>query len=146
MAPRWYHALALLLVFLWGSVAAGERLQVQVGSVPAEVEVARTPEARSRGLMHREGLGRDEGMLIVMPDPQVIRIWMRNTLIPLDVGFFDAEGRLIEFLSMEPDGGRRIHRSSEPALYALEMNRGWFKSRGLEPGARLRLPRPIDGE
>ncbi len=146
MASRWFAVLALLFLSPWGTLPATERLEVQVGDVPAKVEVARTPEARSRGLMHREKLGSDEGMLMVMPGPRVIRMWMRNTLIPLDVGFFDPEGRLIEFLSMDPDGGRRIHSSSEPALYALEMNRGWFESKGLEPGARLRLPHPIDGE
>jgi uncharacterized membrane protein (UPF0127 family) len=97
------------------------------------------------GLMQRQDLGRDEGMLLVFPAPRVQQIWMLNTPIPLDAGFFDADGVLLNTVSMSPDGGRTIHESTGPAIYALEMNIGWFERNGLSPGARLNLPLPIVG-
>ncbi len=94
--------------------------------------------------MQRPSLAADEGMLLVFPRALVLEMWMLNTLIPLDVGFFDRQGRLINWLSMEPDGGRRIHTSSAPARYALEMNQGWFTRHHIRAGARLVLPHPVD--
>ena len=123
-----------------------ERVIVHVDDVPARVELALTEDERALGLMHREAMGQDEGMLLVMPRPRVIRIWMLNTRIPLDVGFFDETGRLLNVASMAPDGGEKIHRSAAPALYALEMNLGWFRRHGIEPGAPLRLPGPVVAE
>ncbi|MCB1759597.1 MAG: DUF192 domain-containing protein [Gammaproteobacteria bacterium] len=129
-------------------VACGERnrLPIRVGAVAAEVEVARTPEQRMQGLMGRRELPPDQGMLLVFPQQKVLQLWMLNTEIALDVGFFDADGVLIQQIGMLPDGGRRIHSSSAPARYALEMNLGWFKRQGLEPGARLHLPALITAE
>ncbi len=63
----------------------------------------------------------------------------------LDVGFFDTAGVLLNIVSMEPDGGETIYHSSASALYALEMNRGWFERKGIRPGAHLQLPRVIRG-
>ena len=122
-----------------------ERIAIEVGQVQAMVELASTPEARRQGLMRRSELGEDQGMLMVYPSPEMLDIWMLNTLIPLDVGFFDAQGILINTVSMWPDGGRQIHTSLRPAIYALEMNMGWFERNGLKPGAELKLPYPIQG-
>ena len=117
---------------------------IQVDNVAARVVLATTPEARQTGLMHRQQMDWDEGLLMVFPRDELIAIWMRNTLIPLDVGFFDREGRLLNWISMQTDGGRAIHRSRGLARYALEMNLGWFKQQGIDAGARLRLPYAIE--
>jgi hypothetical protein len=128
--------------------ACGERdlLSIQVGEAAAEVEVARTPEQRMQGLMGRRELAPDQGMLLVFPEEKILQLWMLNTEIPLDVGFFDADGVLLHHLGMFPDGGRKIYSSDAPAVYALEMNLGWFERRNLQVGARLHLPSPIAAE
>lgn len=135
----------LLLVGLWSLSGCDgrERIAIEVGQVRAMVELASTAEERRRGLMGRTGLGRDQGMLMVYPSPGNLDIWMLNTNIPLDVGFFDTQGRLVNHRSMWPDGGKKIHTSLGPSLYALEMNMGWFERHGLKPGVKLRLPYPI---
>jgi uncharacterized membrane protein (UPF0127 family) len=135
-----------LLVFVLLSIGCEGRDQIEIGLDEARirVEIAATPAARQKGLMHRESLERDEGMLFVYPRAGMLGIWMRNTLIPLDVGFFDPQGRLLNWISMQPDGGRTVYRSRGLALYALEMNRGWFERQGIGQGARLQLPYPIE--
>jgi len=135
----------LLLVVLWPLSACNEkeRIAIEVGQVRAMVELASNPEARRQGLMGRTRLGQNQGMLMVYPSPEILDIWMLNTNIPLDVGFFDVQGRLINTVSMWPDGGRQIHSSRLPSLYALEMNMGWFERYGLKPGVKLKLPFPI---
>ncbi len=136
---------------LWGVLAllAGcnesELVEIRVDGVSAWVEIADTDERRRRGLMQRQDLGRDEGMLLVFPTPRVQQIWMLNTPIPLDAGFFDADGVLLNTVSMSPDGGRTIHESMGPATHVLEMNIGWFERNALRPGARLNLPYVIEG-
>lgn len=135
----------LLAALLMSACAEAERLQIKVSGHNAWVEVANTPEARRRGLMHRRQLGPDQGMLFVFPGEEIRQMWMSNTVIPLDAGFFDADGVLINTVGMDPDGGREIHRSSAPAHYVLEMNRGWFRRLGIGPGAFLQLPGPIKG-
>lgn len=135
----------LLLLALWLLAACDyhQRIKIGVGQARAMVELANTLEQRRQGLMGRTELGPDQGMLLVFPTPDVLRIWMLNTPIPLDVGFFDADGRLINSVSMWPDGGRRIHASQGPALYALEMNLGWFARQGISAGDQLKLPFPV---
>jgi uncharacterized protein len=137
--------LVLLVLWLLSGCSERERIRVEVGQVQAMVELASTPEERRQGLMERTQLGRDQGMLMVFPSSAIQKFWMLNTFIPLDVGFFDARGRLINTIPMWPDGGRQIHASLSPSLYALEMNMGWFERNGLKPGVELKLPYPIQG-
>lgn len=139
--------LSILPVLLLVQACSKEdRVTVHVGEVAASVELALTADERSVGLMHRKELGEDQGLLMVFPRPRVVRIWMLNTKIPLDIGYFDKMGRLLDYTSMEPDGGKRVYRSPETAIYALEMNRGWFENHGIKAGHSLRLPYPIVGE
>ena len=143
---RQYTSLRVLLLvclcpLLTSACARQGLVDIRVGGVGARVELAVTDEHRRRGLMQRQSLAADEGLLMVFPETQVVQLWMLNVPIPLDVGFFDDSGALLHTLSMQPDGGRRIYRSSAPARYALEMNSGWFDRHGIGPGARLEIAR-----
>ncbi|MET0013144.1 MAG: DUF192 domain-containing protein [Sedimenticola sp.] len=144
-----FRYLARWMFVLWialSLVGCGdpEPVSLELGGRVVVAELAVTPEARNRGLMHRDHLGVDEGMLFVFPSQRIRQFWMRNTPIPLDIGFFDRQGVLVNYLSMSPNSDI-IHRSTRPALYALEMNRGWFSQNGIEPGMKLQLPYEIEG-
>lgn len=102
------------------------------------VEVARTPEARAKGLMGRKHLGKDEGMLFVFEEEGYHSFWMKNTLIPLSIAFIDREGRIVKIVDMEPLS-LTSHTPSQPILYALEMNRGWFSRNGVRVGDVVRF-------
>ena len=123
-------------------------LQVSIGGVAATVELAATPQARARGLMYRTKLEPDAGMLFVYPSPRRLTFWMKNTLLPLDIGYFDSDRFLIEVHRMTPQQGTtddllRTYASSESAVYALEMNAQWFERHNLKRYARLKLPREV---
>lgn len=146
--PKHLASLPLLLLLIILTLAAcqeSRRVSVQVNSVAARVEVAASPAERQRGLMYRQTLGVDEGLLMVFARPQEVSLWMLNTPLPLDVGFFDQAGVLRSVLAMQPDGGNRLYHSPPETLYALEMNQGWFERNRLRPGARLSLPYAITG-
>ena len=137
--------LALSLLLLSGC-GRDDGIEIRVGPAVAWVEVAATGESRRQGLMGRRALKPDQGLLMAFPRAQRIQLWMLNMEMPLDVGFFDRQGVLLGWRTMEPDGGRQIHTAPAPSLYALEMNKGWFAAHGLVPGARLQLPHPISAE
>ena len=100
-----------------------------------EAEVAATPESRQTGMMLRTSMPSHRGMLFVFPEVAKHCMWMRNTYIPLSVAFLDNEGRIINIEDMQPHTETN-HCSARPARYALEMNLGWFASKGIKPGAR----------
>ncbi|MES9961178.1 MAG: DUF192 domain-containing protein [Sedimenticola sp.] len=139
---RWMSIICIVL--LLAGCGDPEPVSLELGGRVVVAELAVTPKARNRGLMNRDHLGADEGMLFVFPSQRIRQFWMRNTPIPLDIGFFDREGVLVNYLSMSPNSDT-IHRSSKPALYALEMNRGWYRQNGIEPGMKLHLPYEIEG-
>lgn len=122
-----------------------EEIPIKIGGKTILVELAASPSERQRGLMYRRELPEDKGMLFVFPMADRQSFWMKNTYIPLDVGYFDSQGYLIEVLTMEADDGVKTYPSSEPALYALEMNAGWFRKNGFQKFTRMELPRPISG-
>ena len=117
-------------------------LRVQVAGHALKVEVVTTPEQMARGLMFREKLGRNDGMLFVYADPGYHSMWMKNTLIPLSVAFVDGEGRILNIADMEPQT-LDSHAAAGPARYAIETNRGWFASRKIKAGDKVTgLPKP----
>ena len=97
------------------------------------VEVAATPESRETGLMNRFSLRRDHGMLFVFEVPQPLAFYMRNTYIPLSIAFVDARGRIVNIEDMRPKD-ESTHWSKGPALYAIEMQQGWFAAKGIAAG------------
>lgn len=110
--------------------------EIRVGGTAVTVEIADDPETRSRGLMNRDSLPEDHGMLFVYPEEQILSFWMRNTRIPLDIAFIDRNGFILEIRQMEPHDDAS-HASKQPAMYALELRLGWFEDHGVEPGERV---------
>jgi uncharacterized membrane protein (UPF0127 family) len=98
-----------------------------------EAEVAATFDSRMAGLMKRTVMAPQRGMLFVFPEAAKHCMWMRNTLLPLSVAFLDEQGKIINVEDMQPQSDDN-HCAAKPARYALEMNLGWFKSRGLGAG------------
>jgi len=103
------------------------------GADTVVAEVARTEEERARGLMYREALGADAGMLFIFPESAVRSFWMQNTYIPLDIAFMDGSFRIVDIQQMEPMT-TDSHTSRAPAMYALEVNVGWFEAHGVVVG------------
>ena len=120
------------------AVAAAQlpELALSVNGQRVTVEVANTEAARMEGLMHRRMLPESRGMLFVFPQQGLHGMWMVNTHVPLSVAFLDEQGIIINIADMEPRT-RTTHAAIRPARYALEVNRGWFATRGIKPGMRV---------
>ena len=118
-------------------------LSLRVGSHSVAAEIADDDEKRTCGLMFRESLGKDSGMLFVMPSVGPVGFWMKNTKIPLSIAYLDAQGTIVEIHDLEPRS-EKVVRSTFPRIaYALEMSRGWFSNNNIWPGERVAgLPEP----
>jgi uncharacterized membrane protein (UPF0127 family) len=132
----------------WAAAAAADPLvtfPLRVKSHEIRAEVASTEAQRLRGLMYRQILAHNTGMIFVYPRSGIMSMWMKNTPVPLSVAFIDEKGRILNIEDMAPYS-EQAHSSSGAAAYALEMNRGWFARKGIKPGDRVRglekLPRP----
>ena len=112
------------------------RRTVSVEGHEVDCEIADTDASRMRGLMHREELPQGEGMLFMFPWPDQQSFWMRDTHIPLDVAFADAQGKILNIETGTPLSERKM-LSQGPAMYVLEVPKGWFAFRRLEPGVIL---------
>ena len=108
------------------------------------VELARTPAERSRGLMSREELAEDGGMLFVFPQDTETAFWMKDTLIPLSIAFMAEDGAILDVQDMEALS-EELHRPPQPYRYALEVNQGWFQEHGLGRGDRVEIPESVSG-
>jgi uncharacterized membrane protein (UPF0127 family) len=105
------------------------------------VEVMRTPAEHERGLMFRQALGGDEGMLFVFPDAAEHSFWMKNTLIPLDMIFLDAAGVVVGIVENAAPMTTTQRTIGKPSRYVLEVNGGWSAARDVRPGDRVRFER-----
>ena len=99
-------------------------------------EVAADFDTRARGLMFRKSLAPNQGMLFVFDESGRQCMWMKNTFIPLSVAFIDADGTIANIADMKPHD-ETSHCAVRNVPYALEMEQGWFSSRGLKAGTRL---------
>lgn len=110
--------------------------QLRISNHTLSVEIAHTQATRSQGLMHRQSLAENAGMLFVFPQPDRYSMWMMNTDIPLSVAFLDEGGTILNIADMTPRTAT-AHRSAGASKYALEINLGWFAARNIKPGDRV---------
>ena len=111
--------------------------------VRISVEVADEPDEWRTGLMHRRSLARNAGMAFVFPQPIRGGFWMKNTLIPLSIAFFDRRGRILRIMVMTPCRADPCPTYDPKVAYkgALEVNRGAFARWGVRRGDTIRLLR-----
>ena len=112
-------------------------------AVTVRVEIAETPETRRTGLMHRRRLPPDAGMAFLFDTATVYRFWMKNTLIPLSIAFWDRSGRIVAILDMAPcrTDDCRLYSPGKPYIGAVEVNQGFFRRHGVKVGDRVELER-----
>lgn len=127
---------AALWLVSTSSLAQLPQMELTAGFHRIEAEVAADQGSRMRGLMHRNGMPTNHGMLFVFPRADRHCMWMRNTLLPLSVAFLDERGRILNIENMKPQTETN-HCAAEPARFALEMNHGWFSGKGIKPGQRV---------
>ncbi|KAA5805070.1 DUF192 domain-containing protein [Alkalicaulis satelles] len=117
-----------------------DRVVIETADGPVEflAEIAATDEQRQRGLMHRESLDPDAGMLFDFEREQIVSIWMENTLIPLDILYIRRDGRIVKIIENAEPLSRSQLLSDFPVLAVLEIAGGRAGERGIEPGDTVR--------
>ena len=141
--------LFLLVLFLLGlfwfpsglvsQEAARSFLELKIKEKKIKTEVVRTESEKARGLMFRQNLGKEEGMLFVYEKEEHLSFWMKNTPLPLSIAFLDKTGLIVDIQNMIPFS-LQTHISAFPAQYALEVNQGWFKENGISVGDAVIFP------
>ena len=116
-----------------------EKYAIQIGEQTLQLELARTSKTRETGLMYRENLPKGEGMIFVFENPQPQRFWMKNTRIPLDIGYFSADGRLREVHRGQPYDLSGMPSRAKDLQFVVELYEGEFKRMGITLGSRLSL-------
>ena len=122
-----------------GAPKRNKVLPINVAGIELEVELATTSEEHILGLMYRDKLEENGGMLFVYPRENILSFWMKDTRIPLSIAFIREDGRIIQIDSMKPYS-LDTHVSKEKARYALEMNEGWFKVHNVREGDTVKIP------
>lgn len=133
------RCLVLLSFLLFVPAALAQQMplvQLTAGMYRITAELANTPNTRQVGLMHRQSMAENRGMVFAFEFDATHCMWMRNTLIPLSVAFLDADGTIINIEDMQPQTENN-HCAAKPARYALEMNLGWFAQRGIAAGDHI---------
>tara|TARA_B100000427_G_C15512270_1_gene596770 strand:+ start:2010 stop:2393 length:384 start_codon:yes stop_codon:yes gene_type:complete len=116
-----------------------KKKKIKIDNSTLWVEVACTPDERRRGLMNREALSENEGMLFLFSgDSTPLTFWMKNTSIPLSIAFIGKDNKIKEILDLEPQSEEKI-KSQNPAAAALEVNRGWFQKNKITVGSTVYL-------
>ena len=111
----------------------------------SELEIASNSQDRKKGLMFRKELSEDFGMIFVWDSKKIQCMWMRNTFVPLSVAYIDNTGEVIDIYDMTPLSKTSVC-SKKPSLYALEVNQGWFKKKGINVGDILTIDKILQND
>ena len=140
---KFKHCFTLIIPFFtfitFSSATTFEELDIQINDVTLHVEVASTDKKRLLGLMHRKNLPENKGMLFVYPSERIIKLWMKDTLIPLSVAFLNKSKKIINIEKMKPNQTKVIYKSKDLAIYAIEVNLGWFEANNVKVGDSFRF-------
>jgi len=144
MNDSWARRAAVIAALCVAAVASAQdgpqklaQVRLNAGIHNINAELASTPQQREIGLMFRNAMPANDGMLFVFEQPGQQCFWMRNTLIPLSVAFIGDDGSVVNIDDMKPQT-LDSHCSTKPVRFVLEMNEGWFAKRGIKAGSRLR--------
>lgn len=125
-----------------GSASEFPVVNLKIGKHEVKAELAKTEDQRTKGLMFRKRLDKNNGMIFDFGMPAKVCMWMKNTYIPLSVAFIDQHGIIVNIEDMEPLT-TNSHCSGGWVGYALEMNQGWFAARKIGPGSKIEgIPKP----
>lgn len=140
----------LLILIFYLATAKGERKRITLmnadgSSIPVDVEIANNTATRTKGLMGRQSLPENEGMLFVFDQPGIYPFWMLNTTIPLEAIHISEDGKVADIVEMGPCGlnitNCRTYPPKAAAKYVLEVNQNFSTRHGVEIGkSRLLLP------
>lgn len=118
--------------------AQTKSVQLSAGMHLIQAEVAATEAQREQGLMYREKMPTNAGMLFVFGTPSTQCMWMKNTPLPLSVAFIDASGKIVNIEDMQAHTlDSHCSTKTVPVRYALEMNLGWFRQKNIKPGMSI---------
>jgi len=133
---------ALILGTLFLNKTYSDETKIRINNHIFSVELAISTTERSRGLMHRGSLAANTGMLFIYSEPQTVSFWMKETLIPLDLLFFDKDGQLIELHhNIQPCkvSACKTYTNKKPAQFALEFAAGTAKKMGIKEGSNFTI-------
>jgi hypothetical protein len=137
--------LAVVCLLLAAACARGpepqrlDKVQIELGGRKLSVEAACAPRQREMGMMFRQALKADEGMLFVFPRDEELAFYMKNTCVPLSIAFIRADGVIANIAHMEAYS-LEIHRSRTVCRFALEMPFGWFSRNSVAEGSKVTIP------
>ena len=129
----------ILLLTSCGGESSADRILLKIREHTIQAEVADTAEKREKGLMFRKSLGENEGMLFIFDKEMKVSFWMKNTEIPLSVAYISKSGHIREIHDLQPLSLQPV-QSSYSVMYALEVNRGYFREKGIEVGDQIEFP------
>jgi hypothetical protein len=143
------RSLFLFSVLLIAALAGCEHRQsdlpvvsMKIGSKSFDIEIASTPVAQETGLMKRDSMPADHGMIFVFPDEQLREFWMKNTRFPLDIVFLDTSGKVVSIKQMRAYD-QHTTSSDAPARFAIELNDGAAVNAGISAGDRVTIPSQV---
>ena len=110
---------------------------ISIGGSELQLQLALKPAEQQKGLMYRESLNNDRGMLFLFDRPDKRGFWMKNTRIPLDIGYFDSSGQLLEIHKLFPYDETAVNSRTREVLIAVETNRGWYAANSIKVGDRI---------
>ena len=114
-------------------------VKMKIGDRTFDLEVARTSEQHEIGLMKRDSMPEDHGMIFVFEDEHMLEFWMKDTRIPLDILYLDSAGKVVSVAQMQPYDLSTVSSQVE-AQYAIELNAGMIKKLGIKSGQVLDIP------
>lgn len=139
-----FLTLFLSMAFAKESSIQFEKKTLKIAGQTLEVEIADTEEKTARGLMYRTSLKDGKGMLFVFKNEQTRAFWMKNTFIPLSIGYFNSNKELVDIQDMKPVKSEMemnvpSYPSASPAMYALEVPQGWFAKHKIKLRQKFKL-------
>ncbi|PAW79817.1 MAG: hypothetical protein B9S32_00375 [Verrucomicrobia bacterium Tous-C9LFEB] len=114
-------------------------IEIKAGAATIRAEVARTPEEKALGLMHRTRMPDNAGMIFILDGKSRASFWMKDTSLPLSIAFLDAQGTILQIVDLQPFDQTAVRSESDRVAFALEMNQHWFSLNRVKAGERLIL-------